>query len=138
MIHKFTSLIAFILGLAMLANGLYMSIDPHGWYLAVPGVAERGPFNQHFLRDIGFIYLLGSAAFIHGAFSTRCRWQLWLLPTAWLLLHALFHIWEVLMGVTQPQALQQDFMGVILPALVAVGLVVASFRVEQRQGWSDS
>ncbi len=130
MIHKFYSGLAIVLGLAMLLNGAYMAFEPHSWYLAVAGVAERGAFNQHFLRDIGFIYLLGSAAFIYGAFTTRARWQLWIVPTAWLLVHALFHVWEVIVGLSEPQALAQDFMGVTLPALVAVGLLVVSLRAD--------
>src|SRR5215472_15469104 len=37
-------------GLAMLAAGPW-------WYGAVPGVTETGPFNPHFVKDIGAAYL---------------------------------------------------------------------------------
>lgn len=127
-IYKISSIVAIVLGLAMLGNGVFMIFDPNSWYLAVPGVADRGPFNQHFLRDIGFVYVLGSAAFIYGALAERTRWQLWIMPTAWLLVHALFHVWEVIVGLSEPQALVQDFMGVTVPAVVSLVLLVISLR----------
>ncbi|MEM9621658.1 MAG: hypothetical protein AAF993_08425 [Pseudomonadota bacterium] len=58
----------------------------------------------------------------------RQRFQLWLLPAAWLLLHALFHIWEVIVGICGPEALVEDFAGVTLPALLAIALVWRAHR----------
>ena len=48
---------AVVLGLAALANGVFMLVSPLDWYFAVPGVTTTGPFNQHFLRDIGIIFI---------------------------------------------------------------------------------
>ena len=118
--------LAVLLGVAMLANGTFMVIAPEPWYWAVPGVPDRGPFNQHFVRDIGFIYLLMGAAFIYGALYTKYRFQLWLFPAAWLVCHAVFHVWEVMVGICGPQSLVEDFAGVTLPALLAVGLILGS------------
>ena len=50
--------LAVLLGIFNLANGLYMLAAPAGWYLAVPGITATGPFNQHFIRDIGLIFVL--------------------------------------------------------------------------------
>jgi hypothetical protein len=47
--------LASLLGAGSVANGLYMLALPTAWYFAVPGVTTTGPFNQHFLRDIGLI-----------------------------------------------------------------------------------
>ena len=55
--------VAIVLGVAAVANGLFMLVAPMDWYFAVPGVTTTGPFNQHFLRDIGLIYLFLGAAF---------------------------------------------------------------------------
>ena len=44
-----------------------MLVSPVNWYFAVPGVTTTGPFNQHFLRDIGIIFLFLGAAFLIGA-----------------------------------------------------------------------
>lgn len=126
--NKMTTGVALLLGLAMLGNGVFMTIAPEPWYWTVPGVPDRGPFNQHFIRDIGFIYVLIGAAFIYGSVYTEHRLQLWLLPTAWLTIHAVFHIWEVFVGICGPESLIEDFGGVTLPALLALGLTYGSYR----------
>ena len=59
--------IALVLGAAAIANGVFMLIDPERWYLNVPGVTTTGPFNQHFVRDIGLIFLFLGGAFLIGA-----------------------------------------------------------------------
>ncbi len=58
MLKSFCIALAVALGLAALANGVYMLLAPESWYFAVPGVTTTGPFNQHFVRDIGLIFLL--------------------------------------------------------------------------------
>lgn len=118
-----------MLGLAALGNGVFMTIAPDPWYWLVPGVPDRGPFNQHFLRDIGINYMLIGAAFIYGALYSKHRLILWLMPTAWLVGHAIFHVWEVLVGICGPESLIEDFAGVTLPALFALSLVYVSAKV---------
>ncbi|HVY56846.1 MAG TPA: hypothetical protein VHA77_03260 [Xanthobacteraceae bacterium] len=54
--------LALALGIALAANGLLMLFDPAGWYGLVPGVPETGPFNPHFVRDIGCAYLVAGVA----------------------------------------------------------------------------
>src|SRR6476619_8027266 len=54
--------VAWILGIALAANGLVMLGAPAAWYAAVPGVAATGPFNAHFIRDIGVAYVLCGAS----------------------------------------------------------------------------
>lgn len=120
--------IAVLLGLATLGNGVYMLVAPESWYWLVPGVPDRGPFNQHFVRDIGFTYALIGGAFIYGAVHARQRLLLWSLPTAWLFSHGVFHVWEVLVGICGPASLIEDFGGVTLPALLGLALVYSSYR----------
>ena len=55
---------------------------------------------------------------------------LWVVPTGWLVCHAIFHVWEVLVGLCSPEFLLMDFNGVTLPALLALGLVYASYKVK--------
>ena len=126
--NKVIMIIAITLGLAMVANGTYMIIAPEPWYWAIPGVPDRGPFNQHFIRDVGFIYALAGTAYIYGAIYTKQSFSLWLIPTAWLTCHAIFHVWEVAVGICGPEALAQDFAGVTLPALVAMALTAYRYR----------
>jgi hypothetical protein len=49
-------ILAWILGLSLAANGVIMLAVPAAWYTAVPGVPATGPFNPHFVRDIGVAY----------------------------------------------------------------------------------
>ena len=110
--------IAYLLGAGALANGLFMLLAPEAWYFAVPGVTTTGPFNQHFVRDIGFVFLFIGAAFVVGAARAHLRVVLWAAATAWLSGHALFHFWEVAVGICAPAAIPRDFPGVTLPAVL--------------------
>ncbi len=44
-----------------LANGLLMLIAPMTWYELIPGASETGPFNVHFVRDIGIAFTAAGA-----------------------------------------------------------------------------
>jgi hypothetical protein len=46
-------IVAAALGLVLGANALFQLIAPLAWYDSVPGVIATGPFNAHFVRDIG-------------------------------------------------------------------------------------
>jgi hypothetical protein len=55
-------MVAWILGIGLLANGLTMLAVPAVWYAWVPGISETGAFNPHFIRDIGAAYLMVGTA----------------------------------------------------------------------------
>jgi hypothetical protein len=119
---------AVLLGAAMAVNGLAMLGDPQAWYASVPGVIATGAYNQHFIRDIGLIYLLIGFAFAAGPFRPRERVMLWLAPTLWLAGHAIFHLWEVAVGICGPDAIPRDFPGVTVPALIGLALTLLAWR----------
>jgi hypothetical protein len=123
-----------LLGVALIANGTVMLAAPEAWYLAVPGVPETGPFNQHFLRDIGLIFLLIGGAFLAGAAWPALRVPLWGGSTLWLAGHALFHVWEVAVGICAPAALVRDFADVSLPALAGLALTLWALRPHREPG----
>lgn len=123
---------AVVLGVAALANGTFMLISPANWYFAVPGVTTTGPFNQHFLRDIGLIFLFIGTAFLVGTAQPTWRATLWSAASLWLCGHALFHFWEVAVGICGPSALVRDFAAVTLPALISA--VLALWSVGERAG----
>ncbi len=83
--------LAALLGLGAAANGIFMLISPANWYFAVPGVTTTGPFNQHFVRDIGLIFLLVATAMLTGVARPAARLSLWSAAALWLSGHALFH-----------------------------------------------
>ena len=120
--------VAVLLGVAMEANGVFMLVAPEAWYLAVPGVTSTGPFNQHFVRDIGLIFLLLGGGFLVGAARPDMRVLLWGAPTLWLIGHALFHLWEVAVGICSPSVIPRDFPAVTLPALIGIFLTFWAYR----------
>ena len=64
-----TRILAALVGALMAGNGIIMVVDPPAWYASVPGVADTGPLNLHFVRDIGFAYFTAGAALVWGAFG---------------------------------------------------------------------
>ena len=120
---------AVVLGAASEANGLFMLALPESWYFAVPGVTTTGPFNQHFIRDIGLIFLFLGTAFLIGVALPRYRIVLWAASTLWLWGHALFHFWEVAVGICGSSALVRDFPAVTLPAII--GAVLTLWAIAQ-------
>jgi hypothetical protein len=122
--NSFSLALAVALGGAAIANGGYMLAAPESWYLAVPGVTTTGPFNQHFVRDIGLIFLLLGAAFLLGAVRADVRVASWGAASIWLAGHALFHVWEVAVGICGPSVLVRDFFAVTMPAALGIALTV--------------
>jgi hypothetical protein len=120
--------IATLFGLLLAANGLFMLAAPMAWYDTVPGVPTTGPFNQHFLRDIGLIFVLLGGAMLVGVFRPAMRIVLWGAVAVWLAGHAAFHVWEVLVGICAPSALARDFPAVSMPAIIAAALFLWAAR----------
>jgi len=119
--------VALVLGVAAIANGIFMLVDPERWYFQVPGVTTTGPFNQHFVRDIGLIFLFLGGAFLIGAARPDLRIAFWAAPSIWLTGHALFHFWEMAVGICGPSALARDFPAVTLPAVL--GLAITAWAI---------
>lgn len=131
-LNRICLVVAVLLGAFNLATGLYMLVAPAGWYLAVPGVIATGPFNQHFIRDIGLIYALAGIGVVIGVLRPLARSHLWGAAAAWQAGHALFHVWEVAVGICAPSALARDFAGVTLPAIIAILLTLWSVAARPR------
>ena len=124
-----------VLGLGMLANAIWMLAGPMHWYNELPAaVPDTGPFNSHFVRDIGCAFLTVGIALIWAARSTR--WRLPLAATAALFLgaHALLHIYDTALGNLPSSHWVLDFAGVYLPAIV-LGAAVARLP---RDGGADA
>jgi uncharacterized protein YjeT (DUF2065 family) len=109
-------------------NGLFMLVAPQVWYDFVPGVTDTGFYNQHFIRDIGIIQLFLGVAFGLGMLRPERRIGLWAAATAWLIAHALFHFWEVAVGICSPSVIPRDFPAVTLPAIIGAALTLWAIR----------
>jgi len=122
------SILVFIMaafnGIFLSVNGLFMLIAPSVWYEFIPGVTDTGFFNQHFIRDIGIIQLFLGVAFGIGMIRPERRVGLWAAATLWLIAHAVFHLWEVAVGICSPSVILRDFPAVTLPAIIGVALTL--------------
>jgi hypothetical protein len=116
-------IIAAALALLFVGNGLVMLFSGLWWYGVVPGVTATGPYNPHFVRDIGAIYLatgLGAAWF---AWRPREAWPALVVAAAFHTLHSAVHVFDAACG-TKPLAdVTRDFAAVYLPTLLLLALV---------------
>ncbi len=53
--------IAVILAVPTVLNGLMMLFAGPAWYASVPGASETGPYNPHFVQDIGAAFLVAAS-----------------------------------------------------------------------------
>ena len=110
--------LAVILGIGLGLNAILMLAVPAAWYAAVPGVTQTGPFNPHFVRDIGAAYLVTGAALICFAASPKAQSAVQA-GAAFLTLHALVHLWDAVAGREHAHQLI-DLATVFLPSVLAI------------------
>jgi hypothetical protein len=108
-------------------NGIWMFVDPSGWYASIPGVPDTGPLNVHFVKDIGLAYLTAGIGFGWSAFGGGCRASA--LATLFIALHALLHVGETMMG-HHHDVILNELMAVHLPAVLGAWLAYAQNRTE--------
>lgn len=120
---------AILLAVTMGGNGFVMLAAGRWWYGAVAGVPQTGPFNPHFVKDIGAAYLAVGAAFAWLAArpSAQARGAA-MAASAFLALHAAIHLAASLSAPAALADFARDFPGVILPALLAVWTVAAPYQ----------
>lgn len=118
-----------ILGILTLLTGPYMFFAPNVFYDNTPGVSMMGPFNLHFIRDVGLAFLVSGGAVIFGALQ-RNR-ALAIAGAMWPFLHGLFHlqIWAA-RNFALDQVAAFDFAAVIIPASA---MMVLAWRFKTHQ-----
>ena len=117
-------IVAAVLAVAMAANAVAMLAAPVWWYAAVSGVMATGPFNLHFIRDIGMAYLVVAGGLAWFAWRPVQGWPALVAAAAFLSLHSLIHVSDALAGAVCGQHLLRDLPGVFAPALLAVWLAL--------------
>lgn len=112
-------------------NGLAMIVAPFAWYGAVPGVAETGPFNPHFIRDIGCAYLVTGIAL--GLAGRNIELHAAIPGAAFLVLHALVHLGDFAAGREDFHHLLEDLPGVFLLPVLAVWIAWSARNRNKRK-----
>jgi hypothetical protein len=108
--------VAAIMGAGGAANGIFMLAAPALWYDSVPGLPHTGPFNPHFVADIGVAYIVASLALVARAWRP-VYWPAAAAGAAFMIGHALIHVLDVMMERTGNVSV--DVWLVIVPALLA-------------------
>lgn len=118
--------LAGLMAAAFVANGVAMLAGPLTWYDTVPGVPTTGPFNPHFVRDIGAVYLTCALGCGWFAWRPAQGWPALAAAAVWLTLHAAVHVYDATCGAAPIADVRRDFVGVYLFA--AIPLALAVFR----------
>jgi hypothetical protein len=89
---------------------------PH-WYETVPGVTDTGPFNPHFVQDIGLAFLMAGLALAARAWRPR-YWPAAVAGAGFLAAHALLHLALIAGGHSHHVAF--DLLAIVVPAAIAL------------------
>jgi hypothetical protein len=111
--------IILVFGLGSIANALWMLAEPMHWYTDLPAaVPDTGPFNPHFVRDIGCAFLTAGVSLVWAFFSPRFRLPLVSIGALFLFAHAILHAYDTLRGALDHNHWVLDLPGVYLPGVL--------------------
>lgn len=106
-------------------NGVVMIVAPELWYLQTPGASDTGPYNIHFVRDIGIAFLGAGLGLLYGvtqqhltALDTACAALIFIGG------HGLLHVVEMFAMNMSIVEVSRDSALVVLPALIAIFFVL--------------
>jgi hypothetical protein len=126
MLRTWDRWVAALLALVLAGNALAMLFNGLAWYGAVPGVTSTGPYNAHFIRDIGAAYLVAALGLAWFAWTPREGWPALAAGAAFLTFHAAIHVYDASCSASPWADVRRDFVGVYLFA--AIPLALALFR----------
>lgn len=108
---------AAIFALLTALNGTLMLFDGATWYASVPGVVETGPYNPHFVQDIGAAFLVAGLALAARAWRP-IYWPAAVAGAGFLAAHALIHL--VMMAAGHDHHAALDLAIIVLPSALAL------------------
>ena len=109
--------IAAILAIFNALNGLAMLFAGPAWYAAVPGASETGPYNPHFVQDVGAACLVAGLALAARAWRP-VYWPAAVAGSGFLVAHALIHLVMIVTG--HDHHVTADLAAVVVPAALAL------------------
>lgn len=110
------------LSVLQLFNGVLMLAAPRLWYGVIPGVTETGPFNSHFIRDIGLGFLSTGCALGIASWYAAIARPLVAVASVFLLGHALLHLAEMGLYGSGPAHAMRDIALIVVPALMPLAV----------------
>ena len=118
-----------LFSLLNLLNGAWMLLFPQSWYTNLPAdVPHTGPFNAHFVRDLGVAFLVVGVAFAWSARNIDRSYPVHIGLTIFFTGHALIHLVDIQTGHLPSTHWLIDIPGVFLPALMMIVLSVPRVR----------
>jgi hypothetical protein len=109
--------IAAVLAVLTALNGLIMLLAGAAWYESVPGVSETGPYNPHFIQDIGAAFLVAGLALAARVWRPR-YWPAAVAGAGFLAAHALLHLAMIAFGHDRYAAF--DLIAIVFPSAFAL------------------
>ena len=109
--------IAAILAVFNVANGLAMLFASSLWWNSVPGVPDTGPFNPHFVQDVGAAFLVAGLALAARAWRPA-YWPAAVAASGFLVAHAAIHL--VMIATGHDHHAGADIATIIAPAALAL------------------
>ena len=109
-----------------LLAGTAIFVAPGHFHALTPGVALFGPFNAHFIRDVGLVYVASGLVGLYGVRTASV--PLCVAAALWSCLHAVFHlhVW-VDRGLPLDGIFLFDLSFVIVPPFLVI-LVLLTYR----------
>jgi hypothetical protein len=102
--------------LSVFNGGTMLSVGPF-WYASVPGASETGPYNPHFVQDIGAAFLVAGLALAARVWRP-VYWPAAVAGASFLAAHALIHLAAIVAG--HDHHVGFDLMTIVLPSALAL------------------
>ncbi|MGB8398952.1 hypothetical protein [Bradyrhizobium sp.] len=110
-------LIAAVTAALSVLNGSTMLFAGPYWYANIPGVTGTGPYNPHFVQDVGVAFLVVGLALAARAWRSR-YWPAAVAGAGFLAAHALLHLVMIVTGHDHHAIF--DLVAVVLPSALAL------------------
>ena len=109
--------IAAIFAVLSVLNGGTMLFAGPFWYASVPGASETGPYNPHFVQDIGAAFLVAGLALAARVWRP-VYWPAAVAGASFMAAHALIHLAAIMAG--HDHHVGFDLMTIVLPSALAL------------------
>ena len=127
---KAMTIILYVLGAYHFATGIVAYFMTGFFYERF--TAHTGPFNDHFLSDVGAAYLTAGLALMLAAYIEKWRVPFAVSAVLFLGLHSLIHIAEIVTGQLDGMQIASDLITVILPTAFVGAMVYYAAKSANR------